>query len=88
MSEKKQLNLFGFIAKQKTKKYIVYYKNPTSDYECYIERYCLHYLSGNPHAKKNDVVQQAQESWNSVKKDKEKILDYLILRNGEKSFVR
>ena len=42
--KKVQVTLFGSFAKPKTKKYICY-KNPQGNYECFVERYCLHNVS-------------------------------------------
>ena len=81
----RQLTLFGAVAKQKSKKYIIY-KNPTGPYESFIERHCLR--DTNPHKKKELLTMEAQADWSKLSKDSAGLEEYLKLRNGEKPFVR
>ena len=90
MSEKKQLTLFGTVLKQKTKKYFCD-KDPQGDYECFIERYCLHQHK-NGRKDKIVLVEEAQKTWKeeyAKAKDRSlKVEEYLELRPEEIPFVR
>ena len=79
----KQQTLFGGIAKEKSSKFYVY-RDPKNDYECFIERYCLRNKNG--FVPKQQLVKNAQEAWS--KHDKERRDAFLVLRPGEKSFVK
>lgn len=82
----RQLTLHKTFAKQKTFKFVCY-KNPSGNYESFVERFCLR--TKNNFFVKRDLVEQAQRKWRDIyKNDKEKVIEYLKLRKGEKDFVR
>ena len=83
----KQLTLFGTIAREKSNKYICY-KNPTGNYECFVERFSLRRRELNPNKRKKILVEEAQEAWKKLAKDIAAQEEYLKLRKGEKEFVR
>lgn len=82
----KQRTIFGGIAKDNSKLYCVY-KNPSSDFECIVERFCLRERkkTGKPN---KELVPQAHDFWKEIKGDQVKIKEFLELKLNEKPFVR
>jgi len=66
----------------------IVYKDPTTKYEKYIERFCLRAKKKNPYQQKKDIVSDAQKAWKIIKNNIAEIETYLQLRQGERPFAR
>ena len=90
MSKKKQTTIFGLMAKQKT---FYCYENPSNDYECFVERYCLR-NKGSGIDRRNlidEAISVWQKDYKTIKKKEDrkvKVEKFLELKRGEKPFVR
>ena len=83
MNRKRQKTIFGTFAKEKTRHYVIF-KNPQGLYESYVERYSLRRREVDKNIKKQSLFVEAQTNW----KLEENVEDFLILRDGERDFVR
>ncbi len=81
----KQLTLFGTHAPSKTH---VIYRYPKGDYECFVERYCLHAKKESTIFNRQKIHGEAQTAWkNLYRSNKEKLQEFLALRKNEDPFV-
>ena len=62
-----QLTLFGTRAVSKDS-YVVY-RNPTGEYESFIERYCLRARRDRGYITNQNIVAEAQSMWKNVYKE-------------------
>ena len=71
-------------------KMFVIYKNPSNQYESFVERFSLRERKKDPHMSKADIVKKAIHFWKeeNLSKNHGKLEQYLTLREGEKPFVR
>ena len=66
------------------------YKNPSNQYESFVQRFSLRERKKDPHMSKADIVKKAIHfrKEENLSKNHEKLEQYLTLREKEKSFVR
>ena len=71
-------------------KMFVVYKNPSHQYESFVERFSLRERIKDPHMSKANIVKKAIHFWkaDNLSKNHGKLEQYLTLRQGEKPFVR
>ena len=71
-------------------KMFLLYKNPSNQYESFVERFSLGERKKDPHMAKADIVKKAIHFWKeeNLSKNHGKLEQYLTLREGEKPFVR
>ena len=68
----------------------VVYKNPSNQYESFVERFSLRERKKDLHMSKANIVKKAIHFWKAenLSKNNGKLEQYLTLREGEKPFVR
>ena len=68
----------------------IVYRDPQTDYESFIERFCLRQRKLNINEAKKVLVDKAISFWKSesLSKNKEKLNQFLELKDGEKKFIR
>ena len=65
------------------------FKNPSSGYESFVEKYCLRKRKNGDISGKQVLLKKKQNAWtNEYKDDKKKTEEFLKLRDDEMPFVR
>ena len=64
------------------------FKDPSNEYERFIERHCLREKKKSVFKSKKELVDNAIRDWREIKKDKSKVANFLKLLPGEKDLER